>query len=139
MSIGIIPDFSLARALDLFFGNTLAGATPFLILFQNDIEEADIHVLSDLEECDFNGYGRKALVTNPGFPTVVDHVAMGPFVEYRWDKAAGGINNDVYGFALYIGGFTEIVYAHRFVDAPLPMAMVTDSVIVNFRGAMANG
>jgi len=139
MSIGIIPDASLARALDLFFGNTLGSSAPILMLFQNDIAEVDIIALSDLVECDFDGYAPKPLNTNPGFPTVVSHVALGPFVEYRWDKAAGTNNNDVYGVALYLGGFTELLYAHRFTDAPRPMALVTDSVIVNFRGAMANG
>jgi len=136
-------DLVPTEVLDLAIaGDVVTAVTGALIgaeveLFQNDVNPTRGSVIADFDVATFAGYNAEAVQwLEPSRADDGNIEVVGTLQEFR--PTDDVTPNTIFGFFVTDGG-TEVLYAARFENAPLPMGSTLDSILLTLRARIPAG
>jgi hypothetical protein len=97
-------------------------------LFQNDVNPNPNTVIGDLTEATFSGYLAATATWGATFLNS-DGKAEADAPSHMFARAAGATSNDIFGYWVEDAA-GNLLFAERFAGAPIPMAVVTDAIVL---------
>lgn len=123
----VVSTVRLRTELDDIKINTLDGGK--LKLFKNDFTPTPATVIGDFIEADFSGYAAKTIAAFGAVHTNPDGSAEVASPLEQFDHSGGAVSNLVYGWWFETAAGV-LIMSERFASAPIPMAVVGDSILL---------